>query len=512
MAQIRQTNRKTGIVYVYEAEPFWDKERKQSRYLNRKMIGHIDPDTGELVPNRPLKPAPAAPSSARLFYGATNLLDQLANQIGLDKDLTKSMGDDAAKAILSFAQFLICQEPAPASRFNLWARTHAHRLDQELSSQRLSELFASIKQPAIQAFFRARAKRAGNDYWFFDTTSISSYSQLLKKVRWGKNKDGVPLPQINLAVVKDATTGLPLSFKDVPGNIADFTLVKQLLADFDNYETGRVKLCLDRGFYSQTNIDGLMDAHMKFLIGVRTGLNYVKQTLDEHHHDLRSPECYSEDRDVYGLRLAHPWTPAGQETTKRSYLHLYYDPQRAVDEEKTLSKLIIKLHRELDTGQTTPDHKNLYTKFFHKTKTGWAINHDAIEAERHKHGYFALLSNDASLDCWQALDIYRSKDQIEKAFHNIKDRLNLRTTGVHNQETWTGKLFTVFTALILTTELQCRMKTAGLNKQYTLTELLDQIETIEQYRSAGHRPSILNITKTQTEIYTKLDTTPPTTS
>ena len=42
---------KNGITYVYESTSYWDSEKKQPR-SKRKLIGHIDPDTGELVPNR----------------------------------------------------------------------------------------------------------------------------------------------------------------------------------------------------------------------------------------------------------------------------------------------------------------------------------------------------------------------------------------------------------------------------------------------------------------------------
>jgi len=271
--EIRQKDPRTGITYVYEADVVWDKSKKQSRYASRKMVGHIDEATGQVVPNRPRRPRPDTPSAVRLFAGATYLLTQIGVQIGLDEDLAEAFGADAGAAVESFAEFLITAEPAPASRFGLWARTHVHPFGQEISSQRLSELFASISQSGIERFFRARTKRAARDYWFFDTTSISSYSQLLEKVRWGHNKDGVALPQINVALVKDSGTGLPLAFKDLPGNITDVTLVKALLADFASYGASRMKLCMDRGFYSKANIDALMSAHMKFLIGARIGLS-----------------------------------------------------------------------------------------------------------------------------------------------------------------------------------------------------------------------------------------------
>jgi hypothetical protein len=33
--QIRQLDHRTGTVYVYEAEAYWDKDKKQSRYRSR---------------------------------------------------------------------------------------------------------------------------------------------------------------------------------------------------------------------------------------------------------------------------------------------------------------------------------------------------------------------------------------------------------------------------------------------------------------------------------------------
>ncbi|MCR5405659.1 MAG: hypothetical protein K6E88_02635 [Lachnospiraceae bacterium] len=54
MAQIRQYNKKTGVTYVYESHSYWDKEKKQHR-SDRKLIGKIDPETGEIIPTRKKK-------------------------------------------------------------------------------------------------------------------------------------------------------------------------------------------------------------------------------------------------------------------------------------------------------------------------------------------------------------------------------------------------------------------------------------------------------------------------
>jgi len=43
--------KKNGITYVYKSESYWDSEKNQSR-SKRKLLDHIDPEMGTLVPNR----------------------------------------------------------------------------------------------------------------------------------------------------------------------------------------------------------------------------------------------------------------------------------------------------------------------------------------------------------------------------------------------------------------------------------------------------------------------------
>jgi transposase len=297
-----------------------------------------------------------------------------------------------------------------------------------LASPRLSELFASVTEPEVEALFRARAARASGDWWFFDVTSISSYSELLARVKWGKSKEGTPLPQLNLAVVEDAASGLPVAYRDLPGNIGDVTLVRHLLASFEPLGVGGAKLCMDRGFYSKANIDHLMAAHAKFLIGAKTSLAWVKDAVAANAARLRSWDRWDEERGLYGLRLDHPWpfeehhprTGKTETQTVRSYLHLFFSPERAVQDERDLAKLLARIHAALRTGQVPEADQRQAERYFRKTRGGWTANDDAIDAKRAGFGYFALLSNDASLDCWAALGTYRAKDQIEKAFNDAK--------------------------------------------------------------------------------------------
>lgn len=49
MAVIKVHNKARNVTYVYESESYWDKELKQPR-SHRRLIGRIDPVTGDVVP------------------------------------------------------------------------------------------------------------------------------------------------------------------------------------------------------------------------------------------------------------------------------------------------------------------------------------------------------------------------------------------------------------------------------------------------------------------------------
>lgn len=49
MSIVKLKDKRTGTIYVYESESYWDKEKKQPR-SRRKLIGKLDETTGEIIP------------------------------------------------------------------------------------------------------------------------------------------------------------------------------------------------------------------------------------------------------------------------------------------------------------------------------------------------------------------------------------------------------------------------------------------------------------------------------
>lgn len=46
---IKSYDKRSGITYVYKSVSYWDKEKKAPR-CHRKLIGKIDPKTGDIIP------------------------------------------------------------------------------------------------------------------------------------------------------------------------------------------------------------------------------------------------------------------------------------------------------------------------------------------------------------------------------------------------------------------------------------------------------------------------------
>ncbi len=530
VAIVHQTNQKTGITYAYESISYWDKVKQQSR-AKRKCIGRVDPETKEIIPTRKRKapvseknrrgPVPII-KATRNFYGGTYLFDRIGEDIGVIEDL-KACFPDSYQQILSLAYYLIMEDKNPLSRFPRWAAIHCHPYGEVISSQRSSELFASISEDAKQKFFHLQSKRrVEKEYLAYDSTSISSYSECLRQVRYGKNKDHDPLPQINLALLFGQQSRLPFYYRKLAGNIPDVKTLKKLLADINSLDYRKFKVVLDRGFFSAANINNLYKHHMKFLIGAKLSLKLVKTHLDKVRDEMRNWPYYSQDYQLYAYSLPINWDyiqerPYKKDTIqekRRMYLHIYFSPERALEDETAFNNRMAELQKELENGQRNPDHEKLYAKFFDIKTTpvrGAKVSakEEAMAEAKRNYGYFALVSNETK-DAIEALEIYRNKDLVEKSFGNLKERLNLRRLAVSSEKSLDGKLFVQFIALIFLSCITRKMQEKKLFKKFTMQELLDELDVIECFEVPRQKLQVGETTKKQQELYSQLGVVPPT--
>jgi transposase len=522
----------SGVPYVFERTSFRvpgeGKVRQKRKYLGKYSDdGSFIPNehffalskeeqlkTGLPVPGDTLSSSrgrPAAPTEyTRLFAGATYLFDQLSSQLGVTADL-KTCFPGSWKQILSIAWFLVLEERNPLSRFPKWSKTHAHPHKKVIPSPRSSDLFASITEDQIQRFFSLQIRRRlESEYLAYDSTSLSTYSQGLTFARKGKNKEHDHLDQINLLLVFGQQSRIPVFYRALPGNIADVSTVIKLIRDLATLGMGKVKLIMDRGFYSAQNISALYRKHYKFLMAGKCSLKYVMAMINAHRQTICSLEHYVPELDVYAVTRTMSWKVSGTypsegKVSRKLYMHLYYNQNKAVERRKAHHLEILRLQQELEDHREDKRHAAKYEKYFiikNTPKRGRRVTlrHDVVKSEEKDYGFFILLSNCIS-DAKEALVTYRAKDCVEKAFGNLKERLGFRRPGVSSDSHLQGKIFVQYIALIILSQIQKVMREKKLYSSYTLYTILDELDIIEYYKPAGSAGHWGEITKKQTDVY-----------
>ena len=131
-------------------------------------------------------------------------------------------------------------------------------------------------------------------------------------------------------------TGLPFYYRKLAGNIPDVKTIHELVRELDVLGYEKIKLVMDRGFYSVDNINALYKEHYKFIVGTSTVLTYAKEYIREISDRKDSYEFYNEDYELYVFTKTIAWDYEQKRPYKgdvikgdrRMYLHLYYNPDK----------------------------------------------------------------------------------------------------------------------------------------------------------------------------------------
>ena len=484
--RIKLLNKKTGVTYVYESIAYWDKEKQQARN-KRVCVGKLDPVTAELIPSKRL-PTEATESVATPTHvfseiiGASLILNYLDAELGVSK-LLKSYFPQHYAHMPTMAYYLVANGVA-LSRCKVWCKGHQPGLAEELSSQRISEILSDISFSSKQMFCKSWiAQVLEDDYLCYDITSISSYAQGNEYIKYGYNRDNEPLPQLNLAMIFGQKNTLPLYYHHLPGNISDVSTLKNLLKHFQALGFRSLHYIMDKGFYSQQNINALLTSRYKFTIAVPLHNVWLQQEIDKVAPHICSPLGYQQiaDEVLYVHSSLYSW---GKDN-RRCYLHLYYNAHAKAIAMDQLNEKLVQCKIELEAGHIVKQHQSDYERFFHVKSTpkrGVEVSYNlqAIEHyQNHYTGFLALLSNGIKAPI-EALQIYREKDVVEKCFDDLKNQLDMKRLRIHSSSTMEGRLFVQFIALIYISALRRKMRLSSLLNKYTVTELFQEMETLTE--------------------------------
>jgi len=506
MAYLSYRKQKNGTTYVYEVDSYWDKETQKPK--NRQQyLGRLDEKTGQIIPakhinsNRVAVSAPNVTASTTVI-GPTLILNKITEETGLQKILKKCF-PDTWEQLLGLAYYLTCRGQA-LSHADSWLKNHQAFLPEGLCSQRISDLMGKLSEDAIQTFFKSWAKKIGEkEYFCYDITSVSSYSEQNEYVRYGYNRDKEDLRQINLGMVYGQKSHMPVTYRRLPGSITDVSSLSNLLESFDKLDFPKLNLVMDRGFYSQDNVNKLLSLRHKFTLGLPTHLKWVKQHIDEARSPMHGPNGYRKiDGEVlYVYTKLISWG----EDKRRCYLQIYFNSQRAAETYDGFIDELLTYKEELENGKRVKQHEHYYQQFFlikETPKRGCKIsyNQEAIEAHKNQYsGFFALLTTDIK-DPVEALQIYREKDVVEKCFDDLKNCLDMKRIRMHTSKTMDSRLFIQFLSLIYVSQVRKTLREQDMLKKYTVRGLMNELESLTQIKFSGKYGQMnSDVTKAQRE-------------
>lgn len=485
-----------GVKYVYEATSYWDKDKKAPR--NRQVcLGKLDEITGEVIPSKKDEKStgslaadmPASVTS--LIVGPSTLLNRVAQDTGLSKILSICFPDKHTQ-ILSLAYFLV-QKGLPLSRCEIWSTSHKHPSVNELTSQRVSELLHEITESERQTFFSLWMDYlAESECFYYDLTSVSSYSEQNEYVRFGHNRDKEKLPQINIAMLYGQRSALPGYYRRLPGNISDVSTLQTTVQSLSFIGQTKLTFILDRGFYSETNVDALLKARFRFILACpkRTWIEKLFETYHDVIVSSKNRRAMSEHEVLYMHTIIYKWKE------RRCYVHIYYNNVRAADDLDSFMLKLATWQDELVTGNENIDNEWAYKKYFiikNSPKRGRKVieNAQAVENAKKKHvGFFCLLTP-YKTDALTAIETYRRKEAVENCFDDLKNMLDMKRLRIHSSQSMDSRIFIQFIALIILSQVRLIKNQHRRLRNLTIREIMELMETIAEIRIPNKRKPVI---------------------
>ena len=356
-------------------------------------------------------------------------------------------------------------------RIEEWQISHTIPYQEGMSEDICYLLMKQLGQDIMvsQKYFRYRASHAPSRASVaVDSTTVSSYSELLNDVRFGYNKDGNGLAAVKMLTLFSLNDHQPIAFSRQPGNIPDVVSVLNALKQLAVLGMDKPLLVLDGGFFSEENILGFLQAHTKFLMRGQLDSKWILPELEPLFSEMKVPShACPEDPLKYCVtkRVSHLFSYERKRTRgsiqkgdiiteeHRLYLHLILDTDKARLDTALLMKDIQCVKRQLEEGVDpsllTKAEARIADRYLIvrnvRGRLAITLNDKAILKETRLYGYFVLVSNE-KMDAFSALREYRLREKTEEGFRLDKQYNDAHVTRTKTTESLEGRFFCQFVA------------------------------------------------------------------
>ena len=453
------------------------------------------PELEELDTIRQLK-EPGSPKGRRSFYfifqphdefvslrkslnaktftaGPTWVLDHIIKDTPLAKALkTVFSAYNRSRKIVSIAYYMYLKSTTAMECYAAFAENNRLPWQSPLRPGQCSKLFKSISEEEIDRFLKQlnhevckiEEENVGsvNTYYALDYTSLSTYSSSLTKGTFGHNKDGDSLRQINILMLVNQETGIPVYYRSFDGDVPDISTVIYTLREVVRLGVNRraIAVC-DRGYSSIANIHRFYQCDASFVMNFKTSCSLARSFIAEHKQIIEGVDSYNQSIGQHCYSFDTYWSyPVNFKTncTRRRpherahiHVHIYFDANIRHAKTQNLTIALSRLRTKLaNSEQLSANEQKLADRLliierdangnFISAKT----NQTKIAEYLFTAGYRILLS-DCVDDPKEAHRAYQMRNSIEEAFAVWKQDIG-RRFGTSTNSTTEGKIFNIFIA------------------------------------------------------------------
>lgn len=143
----------------------------------------------------------------------------------------------------------------------------------------------------------------GHIYMSIDGTNINNIAEGVTLKEYGKAKENKEEPIISLSYLFNHTNNRPIGYDVYKGSIVDMAHIKGFLKKISNFGLEKVELILNKGYFSEKNIDEIMKHCCGFLMMVKENNSVIKEKIKEVSNSINSVSNNINDYDIYGITV-----------------------------------------------------------------------------------------------------------------------------------------------------------------------------------------------------------------
>jgi len=246
-------------------------------------------------------------------------------------------------------------------------------------------------------------------------------------VKRRRGKDGKYRKLVQIALAVTEKQGFPIFHKIYDGNVSNVLIFKDMLVELKKRRISGI--IVDRGMYSNHNIDSAIETNTRIICGVRKTKSFVNDFLSKiDREEIYSPKCQVKLKNTTVYVMGFPY--------KNGTILAVYNP----------SLEVVKRQIHYEKGDDGQEVRYLgYSLIFHNTGLSSA---DAVRK-------------------------YFDKDIVERAFKELKGILSLRPVRVWTREHVRGHIRVCYLAYALLSLMNYMLRRVGV----TAVTALEQLKT-----------------------------------